>query len=237
MRCPAVRLNSRSQKPEISIRARVAFFADVPARMTGVYYICYGNPDPPEPKYVSGLKTEGAGVAFTIENPFFRMVTDKASGQINTIALKFAGNPSFGSSMKYALESRFHVFHRFSHHMVQPVLHDFAESSRDESARCSFSMRQPIPVRTSPGWSVLPVLAQVYFSLESRITTSKAKPRLMIRNDERAGSPFPPRGLAEPHHRHAQAASNRFGCLQQHAWKTIYSAAPSRQTFPDASAM
>lgn len=35
--------NRRAQTPEIMVRARVAFFADVPANMTGTYHIAYGN--------------------------------------------------------------------------------------------------------------------------------------------------------------------------------------------------
>ncbi|MBN1292861.1 MAG: hypothetical protein JXB48_13555 [Candidatus Latescibacteria bacterium] len=87
--------NRRTEKPEVMVRVRVVFMATVPANMTETYYICYGNPNAPEPDYKSALNISGDGVSYTIENEFFQMKTDDKSGQIDTISLKFSGNPSF----------------------------------------------------------------------------------------------------------------------------------------------
>lgn len=186
--------NSRAEKPEISIRARVAFFADVPARMTGVYYICYGNPNPPEPNYTSGLKVEGAGVAWTIENPFFRMATDKASGQINTIDLKFAGNPSFRfvhGNMHWNPDFMYVPEDFPTTWFTWYYAHNFKNPPHEiESGPVFFSMRrsQLIPGQDIAWMEVyyrfydgLP-----YFVMESRITTKKQCHTLAIRNDELA---------------------------------------------------
>ncbi len=186
--------NNRSEKPEIMVRARVAFFADVPAHMTGVYYICHGNPNPPEPKYPSGLKAVGSGVAYTIENPYFRMITDKASGQIDRIDLKFAGNPSFrfvhgtmhwNPDFMYVPEDFPTTWFKwyYAHNFVDPP-HEV------ESGPVFFSMRRS---QLIPGQDI--AWMEVYYRfydgvpyvlVESRITTKKQCHTLAIRNDELA---------------------------------------------------
>jgi len=184
--------NRRSKSPEIMVRVRIAFFADVPARMTGVYFIGFGNPDAPEPKYQSGLKVAGGGVAYTIENSFFTMITDKNSGQIDRMSLKFSGNPSFSfpaGNMHWNPDFMYTPedfpttwFKWFYAHNFENPPHEII------SGPVFFSIKRSQLV---PGQDIawMEVYYRFYdnlpyFLMESRITTKKKCHTLAIRNDE-----------------------------------------------------
>jgi hypothetical protein len=184
--------NRRAQTPEIMVRARVAFFADVPANMTGTYHIAYGNSTAPEPEYPSSLRVTGEGVGYTIDNPFFTMITDKKSGQIDRMSLKFSGNPSFrfpAGNMHWNPDfmytpgdfptTWFKWF--YAHHFENPP-HETV------SGPIFFSQRRSQLV---PGQDIawMEVYYRFYdglpyFLMESRITTKKKCHTLAIRNDE-----------------------------------------------------
>jgi len=186
--------NRRAKTPEIMVRARVVFFATVKARMTGTYYICYGNPDPPEPKLTGGLKVSGEGVGYTIENPWFRIVTDDVSGQVDTIDLKFAGNTAytFGPGNMHWNPDYMYVPEDFPTTWFKwYYAHNF-ENPPYESVTgpvfFSIHRSQLVPGQDIAWMEVdyrfydrLP-----YFIVESRIVTKKAWHTLAIRNDELA---------------------------------------------------
>jgi hypothetical protein len=79
----------------IAVRARIAFFTDIKAYTTGTYFVYYGNPDAPAPKYQSPLSVKGEGVKYTIDNNHYRIMTEEKSGQIDQIDLKFSSKASF----------------------------------------------------------------------------------------------------------------------------------------------
>ena len=186
--------NRRAEKPEVMVRVRVVFFASVSANMTATYYMCYGNPNAPEPAYKSGLKVAGEGVGYTIENPFYTMVTDKKSGQIDTIDLKFAGNPAFSfrsgnmhwnPDFMYTPDDfpttwfKWYYAHNFENPPCETV-----------SGPVFFSMKRSQLV---PGQDIawMEVYYRFYdglpyFIMESRIVTKKQCHTLAIRNDELA---------------------------------------------------
>lgn len=88
------RKNLKSDPPQVAIRARIVFLADVPALSTRRYFVYYGNPDAKYPRYDSPLKVSGQGVKYTIENSLYSIKTEEMSGQIDQIDLKYATKPS-----------------------------------------------------------------------------------------------------------------------------------------------
>jgi len=88
------RKNLKSNPPQVAIRARIAFLADVPALSTERYFAYYGNPDAKHPRYDSPLKVSGQGVMYTIENSWYTIKTEEMSGQIDQIDLNFSTKPS-----------------------------------------------------------------------------------------------------------------------------------------------
>lgn len=188
--------NSKAKQPEIMVRARVAFFADVPAHQTGTYFILYGNPNAPEPNDTTGLTAMGKGVGYTIENPFFRIITDKTSGQIDKIDLKFSGNPSFRfvhGNMHWNPDFMFVPEDFPTTWFTWYYAHNFVDPPcQVESGPVFFSVRRSQLV---PGQDIawMEVYYRFYdglpwFLMESRITTKKKCHTLAIRNDELAFS-------------------------------------------------
>ena len=85
----------RGQNQEsVSVRARIVFMADAEAYGTNKYRVYYGNPAAKAPDYDTELKVSGSGVGYTIENEFYRIITEDQSGQIDQIDVKFATKPS-----------------------------------------------------------------------------------------------------------------------------------------------
>lgn len=184
--------NRRSEKPEIMVRVRVAFFADVPANMTEIYYIGYGNPDPPDPTVKSGLKVTGEGVGYTVENPYFKIVTDGLSGQVDTIDLKFAGSPAFdfgpgnmhwNPDFMYVPEDFPTTWFKwyYAHHFENPPHESVSGPIFFEIHRSQLVPGQDIAWMevTYRFYDKVP-----YFVMESRIITKKECHTIAIRNDE-----------------------------------------------------
>jgi len=184
--------NRRAESPEIMVRVRVAFLADVAANMTATYYICYGNPQAPIPRYNTDLAVTGEGVSYTIENEYFRMVTDATSGQIDTIDLNFADKPAFSfrsgnmhwnPDFMYVPEDFPTTWFKwfYAHHFENPP-------HETESGPVFFSIHRSQLV---PGQDIawMEVYYRFYygvpyFLMESRITTKKPCHTIAIRNDE-----------------------------------------------------
>ena len=186
--------NRRSETPELMVRVRIAFFATVAANMTETYHICYAAPDSKSSRNESGLKVSGEGVGYTIENPYFRMITDKTSGQIDKIDLKFAGNPSFSfrSGNMHWNPDFMYVPEDFPTTWFKwYYAHDFENPPREiESGPIFFSMKRSQVV---PGldiaWMEVSYLffdGLPYFIMESTIEVRKKCLTLAIRNDELA---------------------------------------------------
>ena len=89
------RRNEKKDPPEVFVRARVAFFADVNAYATKRYFVYFGNPSAEPPRYHTDLSVKGEGVHYTVENKFYKIMTEEKSGQIDQIDLKFATKPSW----------------------------------------------------------------------------------------------------------------------------------------------
>lgn len=181
-----------SESPEIMVRARVAFFADVEAHSTSTYYFCYGNPKPPAPRYKSTLKAKGENVAYTIENPWFSMVTDDESGQIDTISLKFADKPNFSfrsgnmhwnPDFMYVPEDFPTTWFKwyYAHHFEDPPHDTISGPIFFEITR-----RQLVPNQDEAWMEVKYRFYDhvPYFLMESTIVVQKACHTLAIRNDE-----------------------------------------------------
>ncbi len=186
--------NRRSDTPEIMVRTRVAFFATVAANTSEVYYVCYGNPDPPEPSYPSSLDVTGAGVGYTVENPWFRIVTDDVSGQVDTIDLKFVGNPSydFGPGTMHWNPDFMYVPEDFPTTWFKwYYAHHFEHPPRETvSGPVFFSIyRSQLVPGQDIAWMEVEYRfydKKPYFVVESRIETKKPCHTIAIRNDELA---------------------------------------------------
>ncbi len=184
--------NRRAEKPEIMVRARVAFFATVAANSSETFYICYGNPKAPEPRFDSTLSVKGQAVEYSIENPYFSMKTDPKSGQIDTISLKFASKPDFSfrhgnmhwnPDFMYVPEDFPTTWFKwyYAHHFEDPP-HEavngpiFFEITRSQLVPGQDIAWMNVKYRF---YDKLP-----YFIMESTIETKKPCHTLAIRNDE-----------------------------------------------------
>ena len=68
---------------------RVAFTMDVPAQDCQRVGIYYGNPDAPEPAYLSLMEVRGQGRGCTIKTPHYTVGTDATTGQTKAIDGRF----------------------------------------------------------------------------------------------------------------------------------------------------
>jgi len=186
--------NRRAEKPEIMVRVRVAFLATVPANDSETYYVCYGNPNPPESKYKTGLSVTGEGVGYTIDNQYFRMVTDPKSGQINTIDLKFAGSPSFKfvhGTMHWNPDFMYVPEDFPTTWFTWYYAHNFENPPREvESGPVFFSIKRSQLISGQDiAWMEVSYRFYdntPYVLMESRIVTKKRCHTIAIRNDELA---------------------------------------------------
>lgn len=186
--------NNRAEKPEIMVRARVVFMASCPFNMTEVYYILYGNPAAPEPRYKSDLMVSGGGVGYTISNSHFTIGTNPQSGQINKIDLAFAGKPSFSfvhGDMHWNPDFMYVPENFPTTWFTWFYSHNFENPPYEvESGPLFFSVRrsQLVPGQDIAWMEVYYRFYEglPYFIMESKIVVTKSCHTLAIRNDELA---------------------------------------------------
>lgn len=80
-------------QPTTTVEA--AFLADVPAFVSKVYLIFYGNPDADAPSYPSDLEVSGEGYGLSVENSHYKTILHPKSGAIDEINLKQNANVVF----------------------------------------------------------------------------------------------------------------------------------------------
>ena len=185
---------NKKDPPDVSVRARIAFFTDVSAYSTERYFVYYGNPKANTPQYKTDLNVSGEGVEYAVENSRYRILTEKISGQIDQIDLKFATRPS--------LRFKYGTLHWNPDFIVVPddfpttgytwyYAHHFENPPHEvESGPVFFSIqrKQLVPGQDTAYMEVyyrfyagLP-----YFIMESFIEAKKDTRTFAIRNDELA---------------------------------------------------
>ncbi len=191
-----IRRNTRTKAdaPSVPVRIRIAFFVDLKAYESREFTVLLDNQSAKAARYESDLSVSGEGVEFTVTNDKFRILTEKMSGQIDQIDLKFATKPSF--RFKYGTlhwNPDFIVVPEdfpstgytwwYAHHFDKP-------DTETESGPVFFSVRrkQLIPGQDTAWMEVyyrfyagLP-----YFIMESHIVAKKDTKTFAIRNDELA---------------------------------------------------
>jgi metal-sulfur cluster biosynthetic enzyme len=65
---------------DATIRARLFFLADIPARTKATYLVYFGNPDAKQPTYDTDLSVSGEGYALEVENAHYRAVLSSMNG-------------------------------------------------------------------------------------------------------------------------------------------------------------
>lgn len=183
---------SKTESQAVMVRAQVVFQADVKAYKTEKYQIYYGNPEAGEPRYETPLKVKGTGVHYTIENSFYRIMTEKTSGQIEQIDFKFAGKPSlrFNPGTIHWNPGFVQIPDDFPSTMYTWLYaHNFKNPATEiELGPVFFSIKRS---QLIPGQDI--VFMEVYyrfyrdlpyFVMESRIEAKKDTRAFVIRNDE-----------------------------------------------------
>ena len=184
----------KKDSPDVMVRAQIVFLADVLAYKIEKYVIYYGNSEAKEPYYKTPLKVTGSGVHYTINNSFYRIITEKKCGQIDQIDLKFASKPSlrFNSGTVHWNPGFVNIPDDFPATMYTWLYaHNFDNPATEvELGPVFFSIKrsQLIPGQDTVFMEVyyrfytgLP-----YFIMESRIEAKKDTRAFVIRNDEMA---------------------------------------------------